>query len=196
MKKTLVAVVCFALGLSLVGCGVSIQTGPQTAEEATSTSEARGKGVRSTWVTHFEAASPYRKGLMLKTFVDSVTYRYLEYGKNVLEQWHRGSESRGEEIPATEMREMIDQWTETEKPLLQSYHDVVDYARNRILELDLFNPSAVELIERVVNNYHEVFTFVFHPADDAARYDYRLGELRTATETLSDELARELASYR
>ena len=115
-------------GLCLTGCGVNIETGPPTADERSRTSEVRGKGVRSDWVNRFELATVSTKGMMFKTFVDSVSSRYIEYGYSVSDQWRQGNEGRGQEVSDTEMREMVARWTETEKPLIESYDDVVEYA--------------------------------------------------------------------
>jgi len=165
-------------GLCLTGCGVNIETGPPTADERSRTSEVRGKGVRSDWVNRFELATLSSKGMMFKTFVDSVSSRYIEYGYSVSDQWRQGNEGRGQEVSDTEMREMVARWTETEKPLIESYDDVVEYAIERIRETGQFDQGTEDILQKMVDNY------------------YRLAQLQTGTEEISRQVQDALQVYR
>lgn len=195
--KKLVSLFC-VIGASLLvtGCGVNIETGPPTAEEKARSSEVRGKGIRSDWVNRFEAAVPFQQGMMFKTFVDSVGARYLDYGASVAQQWHQGNEGRGVEIPDTEMRDMIAGWTKTEKPLLQSYDDVVEYAMMRIKETGSFDPGTEDAFQEMVDNYYTVYSAVFYPSGSLADYEYRLAQLRTGTEEISRRVQNAMQAYR
>lgn len=186
------------IGASLLvtGCGVNIETGPPTAEEKARSSEVRGKGVRSDWVNRFEVAVPFQQGMMFKTFVDSVGARYLDYGSTVAEQWRQGNEGRGVEVQDTEMREMIAGWTETEKPLLQSYDDVVEYAMTRIKETGNFDPSTEDTFQEMVDNYYLVYSAVFYPSGSLSDFEYRLAQLRTETEEISRRVQSAMQTYR
>lgn len=183
-------------GLFLAGCGVNIETGPSTSEERSRTSEVRGKGVRSDWVNRFELATLSSKGMMFKTFVDSISSRYIEYGYSVSDQWRQGNEGRGQEISDTEMREMVARWTETEKPLIQSYDDVVEYAIERIRETGQFDRGTEDILQEMVDNYYEVYNAVFFPNGNVAEYEYRLAQLQIGTEEISRQVQDALQVYR
>jgi len=183
-------------GLCLTGCGVNIETGPPTADERSRTSEVRGKGVRSDWVNRFELATLSSKGMMFKTFVDSVSSRYIEYGYSVSDQWRQGNEGRGQEVSDTEMREMVARWTETEKPLIESYDDVVEYAIERIRETGQFDQGTEDILQKMVDNYYKVYNSVFFPSGSVADYEYRLAQLQTGTEEISRQVQDALQVYR
>ena len=194
--KQLPASLLLIAGLCLAGCGVNIETGPPTAEEKTRSSEVRGKGVRSNWVNRFESAAPFEKGMMFKTFVDSVSSRYIEYGHSVSDQWRQGNEGRGQEVPDTEMREMVARWTETEKPLLQSYEDVVEFAIERVRKTGQFDRGTKDLLQKMVDNYYTVYSAVFFPIGSVADYEYRLAGLQIGTEEISRQVQEALQVYR
>jgi len=194
--KQLPASLLLIAGLYLVGCGVNIETGPPTADERTRSSEVRGKGVRSDWVNLFESVAPFEKGMMFKTFVDSVSSRYIEYGYSVSDQWQQGNEGRGQEVSDTEMQEMVAQWTETEKPLLQSYEDVVEYAIERVRETGQLDRGTEDLLQKMVDNYYVVYSAVFFPTGSVADYEFRLAQLQTGTEEISRQVQDALQAYR
>jgi hypothetical protein len=194
--KELPASLLLIAGLCIAGCGVNIETGPPTADEKSRTSEVRGKGVRSDWVNRFEAATLSSKGMMFKTFVDSVSSRYIEYGYSVSDQWRQGNEGRGEEVSDTEMREMVARWTETEKPLIQSYDDVVEYAIERVRETGQFDRGTEDILQKMVDNYYEVYSTVFFPTGSVADYEYRLAQLQTGIEEISRQVQDAMQVYR
>lgn len=182
--------------IAVIGCSsVRIQTGSPTEEEATRNAVVRGKGVRSEWADRLREAPPQTKAVMVKTFIDSVTARYIEYGSRIAEQWRQGSEGRGEEIADSEMRQLVESWTASEKPLLESYDDVVDYGIEQLRETYFFDNITEQLFLDFRDHYFGVYSYVFYPNGDRRDYEFGLEGLRLKTENLSRQLTEDLRRY-
>jgi len=185
-----------AVVLGIAGCGVTIQTGPQTAEEATQSSEVQARTMRARWMNQLEAAQPVEKVTMLTVLIDSVSSLYTGYGYDVADQWRQGNEGRGENISDAEMREMVQRWTKTQQPLLQSYEDVIEFALEHIRKDNFFDETTDGLIMSLAEQFYEVYSRVFYPVGTLADYEYGLSRLQATTQELSDQVRADLLRYR
>ena len=131
-----------------------------------------------------------------KTFIDSVAASYFRFGSDLANQWYQGNEGRGEDVPASEMRQMIDGWLDSNQPLLQGYEDVVEYGWERLKEIGFFDGRTEDLLQESMDNYYEVYSAVFYPTGVLRDYEERLERLRFDTEQLSRDIQDDIARYR
>ena len=187
----------FALLLPLIfSACVNIETGPESKEQRTETSELRARDFRVSWVNRFNPAPPIEKAILLKSLLDSVSVRYLNYGDRVADEWNRGNIGRGEPVPDTEMRQVVSAWNETEQPLLDAYEETVEYSIGKIKEAAFFDGEVVELFQENIELFYEIRSGIFYPAGTIKDYDYRLEDLKRRRAESSEKLEYELSRYR
>jgi hypothetical protein len=163
-------VVLTGLCVVLGGCSsLKIETG-QTREEAVDSSRERSSRIRSQWAQQVDAAPPVERVELLITLVEGVTDQYFNFGNEVKYRWQEAEDGRGEEVPASEMRTMIEAWSETQKPILDANDDNLEYTRRRIRETQLFDSDFDERIDGLCDKYYEVYSTVFFPTADLQQY--------------------------
>jgi hypothetical protein len=193
---SIVPVLAFVLLLALVACSsVTIQTG-QTEEQEQESRERQASDIRSDWSSQFESVSDVRKVVMLQTFIDSVAAAYFRYGSDLAHQWYQGNEGRGEAVPASEMRQMVDSWLDSNQPLLQGYEDIIEYGWARLQDIRFFDETTERLLQASVDNYYDVYSVVFYPSGMLRDYEEKLERARFDTEQLSRDIQDDIARYR
>jgi hypothetical protein len=175
------------------GC-VKIQTG-QTVEEATESNEFKARQIRSEWALQLNSATPLRTAELVKMHIDSVSAMYLRYGFKVADEWHKGNEGRGKVVDAGEMRQVVDAWVFTQKPILNAYEDNLEFGLTRVKESRFFQAETLALLERMAEQFYANRSIVFYPNQDVEYYESRLIEAQKATESLSRELGLEIGKY-
>lgn len=194
--RLIIAPACLALLCLLAGCAsVHIETGG-TVDEAVESSNIRGKGIRSEWAGRLDKADPVGKADILRSFIDSVSVRYIRYGYQIEQRWREGSEGRNEEIPDTEIRQYIDSWTAADQPVFESYEDVIDYGFEQIRLSYFFDLGTEQILSDLRDHYTHVQSYVFYPNGNRADYEYGLEELKLTSERLSRRLLEDLNRYR
>jgi len=174
---------------------VHIETGPESKEQRTETSELRARDFRVSWVNRFNPAPPVEKAFILKDLLDSVSVRNLRYGRRVADEWHQGNTGREQPVPDTEMRQVVTAWNETEQPLLDAYEETVEYSIGKIKEAAFFDGDVIKFFQENIKLFYEIRSSVFYPAGTVKDYEYRLDELKSRQSNLSENLDYELSRY-
>jgi hypothetical protein len=196
MRSTVRIALALGAAVLVVACSsVKIQTGPASDEEATQTSEMRGKGLRGEFKNRLDKAGPLEKIQLWTDFVDSTTVRYLRFGINIADQWRQGSEGRGQEVAAAEMQQLIDNSIAADRPMLESYDDIVDYGLAEIRQTYFVDKKTEALLTELRDHYYEVYGFAFIPNGTRSDYERGLEELRVSTEELANQVDIEIRRY-
>jgi len=174
---------------------VNIETGPESKEQRTETSELRARDFRVDWVNRFNPAPPVEQALLLKDLLDSVSVKYLRYGRRIADEWYQGNTGRGQPVPDTEMRQVVAAWNESEEPLLDAYEETVEYSIGKIKEAAFFDGDVIKLLRENIELFYEIRSGVFYPTGVVKDYEYRLDELNSRRTNLSENLDYELSRY-
>ena len=186
-------------GLAVLFIGlacVKIETGPETGEQSRETSELRARDFRVNWANRFSASSPFKKAVLLKDLIDSVSVQYIRYGYRVVDEWQQGNTGRGTVIADSEMREVVTRWNEDEQPVIEAYEEVMEYSLNEIKRTNHFDSGVIQLLEQNIEHFYKINSGVFLPSGTVDDYEFRLEELRVEQEDLSSRLAEKLVKYR
>lgn len=194
--KNGIVVLFFVFGLlDISGC-VKIETGPETAEQRTETSELRARDFKVNWVNRFGRVSQVQKADLLKTLIDSVSIKYFDYARQVADQWRQGNTGRGTVVPDSEMRDMVSRWNESEVPLLDAYEDVVEYSIRDLDDSAFYNESALKQFRDKIELFYEIRNKVFYPSGTVEEYELKIDYLKSQLKEQSYNLERELTRFR
>ena len=182
------------LSVIISGC-VHIETGPESKEQRTETSELQARDFRINWVGRFDPAPPVEKALLLKDLLDTVADKYLGYGSRVADEWHQGNTGRGKTVPDSEMRQVVTAWNASEQPLLDAYEETVEYSIGKIKDAAFFDSDVIELFRENIELFYQIRSGVFYPTGTVEDYEYQLDELRKRQGGLSENLGYELSRY-
>ncbi|MCK4572985.1 MAG: hypothetical protein KAU36_01380 [candidate division Zixibacteria bacterium] len=182
-----------ALLISPAGC-VKIETG-QTVEEAQQSSEQRAGRLRATWANKLSGATPTELAIYLTDHFDQTTDMFFRYGERMTQQWEAGSEGRGTEIKAAEMRQVIDAWIAGEKPLLKAYEDNLEYGFARIKETGHYDEAMLRQLGALVEKYYEIYSAVFYPVGNLEDYAHKLEQTKYAAKRMSEETRSMLSGF-
>lgn len=186
--------VCLAATLS--GCqSIKIHTGPPTDDEVAAQSADRASQVRSEWSDRLRRASLPQQAVLIKSFVDSTSARFIRYGYQITDKWRDESDRRGAEIPVADIRQMIDVSTRADEPLFEAYEDVLEYGINGIREARFFDPRTEEMLVQYRDHYQEIFGTVFYPNGTLEEFEDRLRTLEARSVELDRILDEELRRY-
>lgn len=193
--KPMRLLVTLVVGALLFSCSsIKIETG-QTREEAVESAETQAKQIRADWANRFERATPPDMARLLRRHIDSITARYIAYGFEVAAQWREGNAGRGEEVPDTEMREVVAVWTQTQEPILTAHEDNLEYGLERINETGYFDQKTLDLLQQLADHYYKVYSAVFYPSGTVEGYEATLDKMKHETESLGAQLKVELDRY-
>ncbi|MDX9858688.1 MAG: hypothetical protein RBT76_12925 [candidate division Zixibacteria bacterium] len=180
----------------LLGAGcVKIETSSGDSEQRTHLSAQSAADLRADWARSLQNATPTETAQMLARKIDAVSSAYAAYSLQVAEQWRDGNNTKGEPIPASDMRRYVQGWVATERPLLDANDDMIEYAFARIKEQGGLDDETVEIARRLIASYYELYSAVFIPNGDVTDYEYTVGQRRSDVENLVGELERDLARY-
>lgn len=184
------------LALTVVsGCGVTIQTGPEDQQRLTEVSDTRAREIRADYAERIRTAGPVQKAEILKTLVDSVSAAYFRYGERMADDWQRGNQERGTEIPASEMRQLVERSNESQRPIFGAYEDILDLGMEEITREGQLDRTTLQLLDGFRNQFYKNYSAVFLPSGDVNRYRTELSGARDDTEKQSWELGEDLRRY-
>lgn len=179
-----------------LGCqSVKISTGPPTDEQATSSSEARAKELKTEWYSRLNAASPPQKMALVLDLVDSTAAQLVRYGYRIADLWHDANRGSGREVPDTEMRQVVENSIRNDLPLLESFEEMLEFGVAEILRAEYFDDPAIGALKAFQEQYYDVYSAVFYPAGTVDDYEYRLGTLESETRETGAQLQRELDRF-
>ena len=183
------------LVLVMTGC-VKIETGPETEEQLTQSSDLRGRDFRVTWVNRFTGKTPVEKGQMYNDLIDSVSSVYLRYGYNVADEWRKGNAGRGQLVPDAEMQKVVEASVRTQKPMFQAYEDALEYAYRQLDESGTYSPSDMGIFKRHLDELYRIYSVVFYPSGTVDDYELALRDLESNQRSLGDSVIEMLDRYR
>lgn len=154
--------------LALVGC-INVKTG-HSGEEARGFSSDRASTIRSDFAGQLNRASAGEKVRLILRHAEFVQGQYVKYSVNIASQWHDAEQGRGETVPAEEMRQMINAWTEKERPILKAWDDNLELAWDQIKQESFFDQTMFEALEEVIRMYYEVYSAVMFPVSNTYEY--------------------------
>jgi len=194
MRRIVVASVA-ALSIVMAGCGVKVQTG-QTQDEAIESAERRANIMRRDWAAQLQSASPVGMASMVGTRIDSTAGTLFGFGERVLDEWRKANAGRGAQVPASEMRQIVDAWVRSQQPILEAYEDNINKGMAEVQATNHFDRPTLDLLEQMVRQYDAVYSKVFFPNGSADDYQDNLMQERKQLERLSDDYHRQVANYR
>jgi len=187
----ILAIGLLVISLGTLSCGITIKTG-QTTEEAVASSETRARGIRANWARWVDNAEPKEVAYILKDYIDSTSMSLLSYGWRLEEKWREGNAGRGEAIPDSEMRKIIDAWVTRDRPILEAWEDNIEYAWELIRRQAYYGQPEMSAIKEVIDQYYGVYSGVMFPKGTVEDYSDRLRLLQSETESISQSLSQEL----
>ena len=172
------------------GC-IKIQTGA-TAEEAAESNEVRAKRIRSQWADRLSRVNgDQERAIILKEHVDSVSAVYIRYGFSVAGEWRKGNEGRGKVVEAAEMRQVVDAWVKTQRPILMAYEDNMEYGIRLVRDSKSSEPlprEAYGLLDSLANQYYNTYSAVFYPNNTVEFYEEELLKAQKRHRSFSEGL--------
>lgn len=127
---------------------------------------------------------------MLKEHIDSVSAVYIRYGFNVADEWHKGNEGRGKVIEASEMRQVVDAWVKTQRPILMAYEDNMEYGIRLVRDSkssEPLPPETYSLLDSLANQYYTTYSVVFYPNHNVEVYEEELLKAQERHRGFSEE---------
>jgi hypothetical protein len=193
-NRILVSISAVAAVLLLAGC-IKIQTGPMSNEEATDAASIRAKDMEVNWRNRLIGATSIEKMDLTRTLIDTVTANFIRYGQSVADEWRKGSSARGQAVADSEMRAQVDRWNKTQRPIIQSYESMIEYAVGQIESLKIYDTEAMAALRECRDHFYQVYSGVFFPTGTIGDYEGRLRDLQSQGARLSDQLSQELRRY-
>ena len=193
--QTRLMISVLAAMLLLAGCGIKVQTG-QSPEEEVETSERRADLMRRQWASQLAAASPVMMADMVATRIDSTAAMYVGFGERVIDEWRKANIGRGTEVPATEMRDVVDAWVQTQRPILAAHEDNITEGVRLVEESRYFDAPLLDRLNEMVQQHDAIYSTVFYPNGTVEDYNDAIIRERTALVKMSEEFHRKLEGYR
>lgn len=190
----LTQIVVAVLVCSLVACSqIKIETGT-TADEMAQKNEILAKQIRSEWSdTLFKIKNDQARLFVVKNHIDSVSALIIRYGFKIADQWRQGNFGRGEEIEASEMRQVVDAWVAEQKPILQAYEDNMEYGIRLVKETSEYGTlpeEAFPLLDSLASQYYDTYSVVFYPNHNTDLYEEELLEAKSRHQFFMEQLNR------
>lgn len=179
----------------IAGC-VKVQFEHETQQQQTDAAILQGKDMRGKWAERIQRESTGDKMRATKTLVDSVAYRYLQYGDMVAERWRGTNQNQAQQLTDLDVRKSIASGTEAQQPTFKAYEDMLEYALEQVKLTREVDDSTMSMLTRYGDHLYECFSAVFYPTGTEPEFEEKLYQLRQQGEDLSRELNRSLQQYR
>lgn len=181
------------IAAGLAAC-VHIETASETPEQLSESSALRGKQFRVDWIDRFTGLSSREKAESLVTLIDSLGGQFLRYGRQVVNEWRDGNDARGQYLPDSEMRQMIEAGNKSQWPLFTAYEEVMEYSLAEIRRIGAVDEATADTLKEHVDLYYRVFSDVMYPNGTVDDYQYRLlqdeGDLEDHSRVVREEISR------
>ncbi|MGH8015030.1 MAG: hypothetical protein ACREBV_02445 [Candidatus Zixiibacteriota bacterium] len=170
---------------------VQIKTG-QTVDEAIESNEVRAKEMRVEWAQRLKSAEgDADRAQLVKSQIDSISAMIVRYGFKIADEWHKGNEGRGQDIDASEMRNVVNCWVAAQKPFLNAHEDNMEYGIRLIHETrryNQFSEEAYDLLDSLVLQYYDTYSIVFYPNQDVDSFEEILRSSENKHRSISERL--------
>jgi hypothetical protein len=186
MLLRLATVLLFA-SLLLISCGVNIEYG-QTEEEAIETSERRASQSRTGWAQQLSRTPEAQWPRAVAHLIDTTASRYVDFGRQIDNEWRQAEDGLGREVTASEMMDVIGKWTSRDQPILDAWDDNIVHGLETVKQDGKFDRVIVDLLEAQFAQFQKLSSAVLYPS--SSRTDY-LDRVLKETEDLK-YIGREL----
>ena len=132
---------------------------------------------------------------LVKTHIDSVSAMYLRYGYQIVGQWQQGNEGRGQQVDASEMRQVVNSWVLAEKPILKAYEDNLEYGLRLVRDSRHYDQSTMDIFDQLARAFYDCHSVVFYPNNNVEVYEEELIDTERIILQLSEELDRKLKVF-
>lgn len=119
-----------------------------------------------------------------------------EYGRTVASDWRALSAAQGQEVPAAQMRQSIQDANDQQAPVFKAWEDVIEFGLQEMTRDAVYAPGTMELLTDFTDQFYNVYSTVFFPVDRPDLYEDDIAAARIDLERLSLQLEQELARYR
>jgi hypothetical protein len=188
-------VIAIVLCCLTAGCSSIKIESDTTTEDMANKNEILAKQIRAEWSQKLNnAANDGVRALMVKHHIDSTTTIIINYGFRVADEWRRGNEGRGEDIEASEMRQVVDAWVARQKPILKAFEDNMEYGIQFIRQsqgLEILPGEIYPLFDSLADQYYDTYSIVFYPNHNVGVYE----EAVRGAERRHDLFSEKLSSY-
>jgi len=194
VKRKIIFNLLLAAIITASSCGVKFETG-QTKEEAQASSQITANKIKSDWARLINNSSPQEVGFHLKTHLENISIKLIEYGFRLAEKWQEGNEGRGSAIPDNEMRTVIENWISGDEPIINAWEDNIDYARQRLVEDGFYTQETTASFDKMIEHFNTVYNTVLFPEGDVFKYEDQLMVMKSETEKQIRKVEIEIDRY-
>ncbi len=189
MRK-LLFMICIGL-MALLGCS-SIQINSGTEEQRSESKSDEASMVRREWQAEVLGADPPQVMLLTMERVKRFARQLNRLSESIVEKWQEGNAGRGEEIPASEMRRLVDAWLDKERDVLDAWDDIIEDGLQRVRDSRYFDQPMIEGLKDLRADYEQLYSVVLVPNGDIVDYQQSIQDRQTTLEESADQLKREL----
>jgi hypothetical protein len=175
---------------------MKVQFEPESKQQQSDAATLQGKDMRGKWGERMQRESTGDKMRSAKTLVDSVVYRYLQYGDMVAERWRAMNQQQSQPMTDLDVRKSIASGTEAQQPTFRAYEDMFEYALEQIKLTHEVDDSTLALFTNYGDFLYECFSAVFYPTGTEPEFEEKLYQLRQLGDDFSRELSYALRQYR
>lgn len=191
----LIAVLILSV-LLVAGCATKFEVGEQTQRSWSTDTDVDADEYRAVWVGHFNTANPGEQAKMIRRTIDTLCLDYLNYGYRVANHWHEANDQQPRNLPAEDMRKLVTDWTAPESKMFEGYEDALEYGMGELKRLHSVEGGTLELLQKHLDLYFEVYRTVFRPSGTAEEYERNLDLQRFELESVSQTVREDLRKYR
>ena len=187
--------IILAVSVASAGC-MKVQFESESKQQQSDAAALQGKDMRGKWAERMQRESTDEKMRSTKTLVDSVVYRYLQYGDLVAERWRAGNQQQPQPLTDVDIRKMVAGGTEAQQPTFKAYEDMLEYALEQVKLTHDVDDSTMARLTGYSDYLYECYSAVFFPTGTEPEFEDKLYQLRQKGDDLNRELERSLQQYR
>ena len=174
---------------------MNIETSSGGTEQRADLSSQTASDMRSEWASRLAGVDTRGKALLLTSHIERVSRVLDNYSEQIADRWREGNQGRGQEIPDSEMRGIVTASIEGERPVLQAYEDMIEYAYRQIREADQFEAETMAEMKTMIDHYYELYSLVFFPTGSVSEYEFATGEQQDELLAQIERVRSELQRY-
>jgi hypothetical protein len=166
------------------GCS-SVQISSGGAEDRTAYAEQTADRLRSEWASRLKSAGPQETMRLFLAHIEEISQRYLSYGRQMADRWEEGNQGRGTDMPSDEISRYFAGWMAAERPILEAYDDMAEYALDRISQSPETPEPVKEQLLDLLKQHYEVYNVLMFPQSTVTDYRH---EIEGAVSALQNQI--------
>ncbi len=157
-------------------------------EDVIETAQQTAKRIRAEWSEEIRYASPIQRVRLLHSMWLKVTASYITLGHEAVAKWRYLESVNEVPVCASKIKEMLDGWMLTEKPVFSAYEDNIVGTLREIESSRYFEHDFLETIRLLGTQYERVCKVAFNPVGSSNDYENALQMLELETSKVSDRV--------